>query len=193
MSVSLDQASLNEYKITAVDSKQNTCTVSYCLEIEDSWRQYYSAIIIGLILLIFVVAAGISFIIIRRLLFYKKEQTAISGYLYARFIDLKSKNESIDIQWNLAEYLPEGVTLEELFHSKRIKENLKDIDKVCFYPGQNRGELTLVYCMEGSIFLGEQLVQKNTPIKICSGDILYVTFAENSSELELRYKAVDVM
>ncbi len=192
LSITIDKASANEYRITAIDSKQNECTVSYSLEIEEAWRQYYSAIIIGLILLIFAVAAGISAIIIKRLLFYRKEQVAISGYLHARFIDLKSKNETIDIQWNLAEYLPEGVTLEELFNSKRIKENLKDIDKVCFYPGKNRGELTLVYCMEGSIFLGEQLVSKNTPITICSGDILYVTFAENSSELELRYKSADV-
>ncbi len=192
LSVDVNKASLNEYRITAVDSKQNECTVSYQVEIEAWWKQYYTAIIIILILLIFVAAAGISLIIVRRILFHKKDQTAISGFLQARFIDLKSKNETIDIKWNLAEYLPEGVTLEELFHGKRIKENLKDIDKVCFYPGQNHGELTLVYCMEGSIFLGEQILQKNTPITICSGDILYVTFAENSSELELRYLAADV-
>lgn len=189
LSIDISKEAVQEYQITAVDSEQNQTTVSYLLEIEAAWRQYYSLILIALILLIFAAAAGISVMIIRRILFHKKEQTAISGHLYARFIDLKSKNETIDIQWNLSEYLPEGVTLEELLHSKRMKENLMDIEKVCFYPGQNVGELTLVYCMEGSIFLGEQLLAKNTPIRICSGDILYVSFAENASELELRYQA----
>lgn len=189
LSIDVSKAAFQEYQITAVDSKQNQTTISYFLEVEAAWKQYYSLLLIGLIVLIFVVAAGISAMIIRRVLFHKKEQTAISGYLYARFIDLKSKNETIDIQWNLSEYLPEGVTLEELLHSKRMKENLMDIEKVCFYPGQNVGELTLVYCMEGSIFLGEQLLAKNTPIRICSGDILYVSFAENASELELRYQS----
>lgn len=189
LSIDISKAAFQEYQITAVDSKQNQTTISYFLEVEAAWKQYYSLLLVGLIVLIFAVAAGISAMIIRRILFHKKEQTAISGYLYARFIDLKSKNEIIDIQWNLAEYLPEGVTLEELLHSKRMKENLMDIEKVCFYPGQNVGELTLVYCMEGSIFLGEQLLTKNTPIRICSGDILYVSFAENASELELRYQS----
>lgn len=189
LSIDVTQESVHEYQITAVDSEQQNATSSYYLEVEASWKQYYGIILAGLIIFIFAVAAGISAIIIRRILFHKKEQTAISGFLYARFIDLKSKNETIDIQWNLSEYLPEGVTLEELLHSKRMKENLMDIEKVCFYPGQNVGELTLVYCMEGSIFLGEQLLAKNTPIRICSGDILYVSFAENASELELRYQA----
>lgn len=189
LSIDISKEAVQEYQITAVDSEQNKTTVSYILEIEAAWRQYYSLILIALIVLIFAAAAGISVMIIRRILFHKKEQTAISGYLYARFIDLKSKNETIDIQWNLSEYLPEGVTLEELLHSKRMKENLMDIERVCFYPGQNEGELTLVYCMEGSIFLGEQLLAKNTPIRICSGDILYVSFAENASELELRYQS----
>ena len=189
LSLDISEVSFQEYQITAVDSMQNQTTVSFLLEVEAAWKQYYSLIMIALIGSIFAMAAGISVMIIRRVLFHRKEQTAISGYLYARFIDLKSKNEAIDIQWNLSEYLPEGVTLEELLHSKRMKENLMDIEKVCFYPGQNVGELTLVYCMEGSIFLGDQLLAKNTPIRICSGDILYVSFAENASELELRYQS----
>ena len=107
----------------------------------------------------------------------------------AYFIDLKSKNESVDLIWNLEDYPPEGVTLEELFLSKGIKENFKDIEKVCFYPGKNSSELLLVHCMEGGIFLGEQNVKANKPVAICSGDILYISFAENASEIELKYTA----
>lgn len=41
--------------------------------------------------------------------------------------------------------------------------------------------------MEGGVFLGDDNIPKNTPVKITTGDTIYVSFAENSSELELKY------
>ncbi len=190
LSINIDKPGDNEYLIIAEDSKQNKEEITLKLELISSWKQYQGIMTVGLICLILAVTGAIcAFIIKTVLLGKKKAQNVISGILKAYFIDLKSKNESVDISWNLEEYPPEGVTLEELFLSKGIKENFKDIEKVCFYPGKNSKELLLVHCMEGGIFLGEQNVRANKPIAVCSGDVLYISFAENASEIELKYTA----
>lgn len=190
LSVTIDKAGESQYLITAEDSKQNKKEVTVDLEVLPSWKQYQGTITIILVCIILLIAIAICVYIIKSVLFGgKKVQNAISGSLKAYFIDLKSKNESIDLIWNLEDYPPEGVTLEELFMSKGIKENFKDIEKVCFYPGKNSNELLLVHCMEGGIFWGEQNVKANKPIAICSGDVLYISFAENASEIELKYTA----
>lgn len=190
LSIDISKAGENQYRIMAQDSKQNSKEIILDLEVIPSWKQYQGIITIVLICLIVLMAAVICICIVRTVLFGgKKVHNAISGSLKAYFIDLKSKNESVDLVWNLENYPPEGVSLEELFLSKGIRENFKDIDKVCFYPGKSNNELLLVHCMEGGIFLGEQNVKANKPVTICSGDVLYISFAENSSEIELKYTA----
>ncbi len=190
LSVNIDKAGDNQYLITAEDSKQNKKEITLDLEVVPSWKQYQGVISIVLVCIIILIAIAICAYIVKAVLFGgRKVQNAISGSLKAYFIDLKSKNESVDLIWNLQDYPPEGVTLEELFLSKGIKENFKDIEKVCFYPGKNNNELLLVHCMEGGIFLGEQNVRANKPVAICSGDVLYISFAENASEIELKYTA----
>lgn len=190
LSIDISKAGKNQYQIVAEDSKQNCAEISLGLEVISSWKQYEGLITLVLVCVIILLAVIICACIIRAVLFGgKKTQNAISGCLKAYFIDLKSKNESVDLVWNLENYPPEGVTLEELFLSKGIKENFKDIEKICFYPGKNNDELLLVHCMEGGIFLGEQNVKANKPVAVCSGDVLYISFAENSSEIEIRYAA----
>lgn len=188
LTIELVQDGKNRYEITAIDSKQNQTELELLLEVVPAWMKYQHIITIAIICAILLCASGISVYIIRRVLFgHKKVQKAISGNLRACFIDLKSKNESVDIDWNLREYPPEGVTLEELLLSKGVRESFQDMDKICFYPGKNSNELLLVHCMEGGIFLGEQNVKANTPTTVCSGDVLYISFAENASEIELKY------
>lgn len=190
ISIEMTKPGENQYIITAEDSKQNKKEISLSLEIVPAWKQYEGGIIAALIGLIVLLALGICACIVKAVLFgYKKEHKAISGNLKAYFIDLKSKNEAVDMSWNLEDYPPEGVTLEELFLSKGIKENFQDIGKVCFYPGKNSHELVLVHCMEGGIFLGDQNLRANKPVTISSGDIIYISFAENASEIELKYTA----
>lgn len=190
LSVTINKAGKSQYLITAEDSKQNKKEIVFDLEVLPAWKQYQGAITIAIVCLIILIAFAVCAYIVRAVLFGgKKVQNAITGNLKAYFIDLKSKNESVDLIWNLEDYPPEGVTLEELFLSKGIKENFKDIEKVCFYPGKNSSELLLVHCMEGGIFLGEQNVKANKPVAICSGDVLYISFAENASEIELKYTA----
>ncbi len=190
LSIDIGKAGENQYIIAAEDSKQNKKEIILHLEVMPTWKQYQGIITIGLICVILLLAAAICAYIVKVVLFGgKKVQKAISGNLRAYFIDLKSKNESVDLIWNLEDYPPEGVTLEELFLSKSIRENFKDAEKVCFYPSNNTNELLLVHCMEGGVFLGEKNIRANKPIAICSGDVLYISFAENASEIELKYTA----
>lgn len=123
-------------------------------------------------------------------LFFKKEKKQeypqFEGQLIGEFIDLKSKNEPVSLLWQMEEYPEEGVTLKELFHGAGFREDLPELDRLCFYPEKNR-RLLLVHCMEGGVFLEEENVFPNKPTRIHAGDTIYVSFADNSSELELKY------
>ena len=87
----------------------------------------------------------------------------------------------------MSRYPPEGVSLQELFQSEGIKEELYGTDKVCFYPAKMKNELILVHCIEGGVFLGNRHVKANTPTVIRHGSRIYVSLAENASEIELTY------
>lgn len=123
-------------------------------------------------------------------MFFKKDKkqkyTQFEGQLAGEFIDLKSKNESVSLVWQMKDYPDEGVTLKELFHGADFREDLPELDRLCFYPYKNH-QLLLVHCMEGGVFLGEENIFPNKPVRIHVGDTIYVSFAENSSELELKY------
>lgn len=144
---------------------------------------------IGLVVLVIccVTICSMVFIIY---LFFKKDKKQkypkFEGELLGEFIDLKSKNESVSLVWQLKEYPEEGVTLKELFHGADFREDLPELDRLCFYPYKNH-QLLLVHCMEGGVFLEEENVFPNKPVRIHVGDTIYVSFAENSSELELKY------
>lgn len=143
---------------------------------------------VGMIGIIALITLLLCIVIIRKMLFHKKEQPAIEGFLHLSFIDLKSKNESRDIEWDLSQYPKAGVTLMELFRGSRLEEDLNDLDKICFYPSNKKGELIFVYCMNGSVFKGDTLVKKNTSNSLREGEILYISFEENSSELTIQYR-----
>lgn len=150
-------------------------------------------IVIIIIFMIIAVTVTICVVIVKKLLFQKNEPAPeISGFLEVKFIDLKSRNESRDVKWNLREYPPAGVSLAELFAGKQIKEDLKDLDKVCFYPSEKRDELLFVHCMEGGVFIGEQLIRANKPAKVKDGDVIYLSFADNASEIALKYSIVEL-
>lgn len=116
----------------------------------------------------------------------KEKYPEFQGKLVGQFIDLKSKNEPVKLQWQLEEYPQEGATLKELFAGANFKEDLPGIERLCFYPEKHH-KILLVHCMEGGVFLGENNVPANVPVKVQQGDTVYISFAENSSELELVY------
>lgn len=144
---------------------------------------------IGLVVLVICCLTICSILFIVYLFFRKDKKQKypqFDGMLLGEFIDLKSKNESISLQWQLKEYPEEGVTLKELFHGADFREDLPELDRLCFYPYKNH-QLLLVHCMEGGVFLEEENIFQNKPTQIHVGDTVYISFAENSSELELKY------
>lgn len=157
------------------------------------WEKYQTLWVAAIILAIILVTILLSVLIIRKILFQKEEIVPVlEGFIEAKFIDLKSKNESKDVKWNLREYPSAGVTLAELFAGKKIKEQLNDLDKVCFYPSDKRDGLILVHCMEGGVFIGDQLIKQNKPVYVRNGDVIYLSFAENASEIALRYSIAEL-
>ena len=175
--------------IIATDAVGNTAKANIHIDVTASWRQYTAFIVAGIVLLILLLALVVCGIIVRFVVFgrKKKEQPAIHGYLMARYVDIKTKNSFADVEWDLSRYPPEGVSLQELFQSEGIKEELYGTDKVCFYPAKMKNELILVHCIEGGVFLGNRHVKANTPTVIRHGSRIYVSLAENASEIELTY------
>lgn len=151
-------------------------------------REEKSPPIRAVILGIGVVTISLMLLIIYLFFGRKKEVQVLSfsGQLTGEFIDLKSKNESVRLIWQLSEYPKEGVSLKELFHGAGFREDLPELDRLCFYPEKNR-TLLLVHCMEGGVFLGEENIFPNKPARIQAGSVIYISFADNSSELELHY------
>lgn len=175
-------------KVIATDAVGNTAEAKVDVKITAAWKQYYVQIVIAVIIVIFCIAIVICAIIIKNILFRnQKKKLAINGRLVAKFIDLKTKNDIKDAEWNLSKYPPEGVSLEELFKSIGIKEELKDLDKLCFYPSEYQNEVVLLHCIEGGVFVGDHHVKANTPVYLKNGDKIYVSVAENASEIELTY------
>lgn len=117
----------------------------------------------------------------------KKEETELRGYLYAEFIDLKSRNDIPPVTWNLAEYPQEGVTLKELFEGEGIKEDLPELDRICLYPSEP-GQILLVHCTGGGIFIDDRNISANVPAKLKPGETIYVAFPENASEFSIKYQ-----
>jgi Mg-chelatase subunit ChlD len=178
--------------ITATDAAGNQASAVIHITAIAAWKQYRK-ILTGLVIAgIVLVAAAICFLIIKIVLFRKpKEQhKSLQGRLCASFVDIKTKNSISDAAWNLSEYPPAGVSLQELFQSRNIREELKDIDKVCFYPSQFSNEIIMVHCIEGGVFLGDRHLKANVPVTVHDGDKIYISLAENASEIELNYTGV---
>ncbi len=152
------------------------------------WEKYQPQLIIVFIAGIALATVIISILIIRGLLFQKETKVkTFHGRLRARFISLKSKNESLDMEWQLCDYPGQGVTLAELFAAKNRKEDLKDLEKIHFYAGDISNEVIFVHNMEGGAFLGDLPIKAKTKVRIQQGDIIYLSFAENASEMEIYY------
>ncbi|MBP5670560.1 MAG: VWA domain-containing protein [Lachnospiraceae bacterium] len=174
--------------VVAKDVAGNTATSTIVVKVTAAWRQYQKWLVLGIILFIVLVTAVICFVIIRRLLFHNEKKTKpLTGELIANFVDIKSKNDIDQVRWKLKDYPRDGVSLEELFHAKGIREELKDIDKVCFYPCDEDHAIALLHNIEGGVFVGDHHVKSNVPTIVRSGSKIYVSIAENASEIELMY------
>ena len=142
---------------------------------------------LGVIIVTICVCAGIVYAFFHKPK-EKKPQPVLNGYLYACFIDLKSKNDIPATIWNLKDYPQEGVTLKELFNASGIQEDLPQLEKICLYPGEEGQGLLLVHCIDGGIFIDDKSVSRNVPAQVHYGETIYVAFPENASEFSLKYE-----
>lgn len=166
---------------------------------EASWTESADAIeekqesnpyLIPAILVLALITAGISGCIIyifSRKPKEKRNLPVLKGYLHACFIDLKSKNDIPDMEWNLKDYPEAGVSLRELFESSGIHEDLPQLDQICLYPDEEAEGLLLVHCTEGGVFIDDRTVSSNVPAHVQYGETIYIAFPENASEFSLRY------
>lgn len=173
--------------IEAVDLAGAVANTSVTIHSQPVWKYYFKITIAVVIFVIIAITVLLAFLTVRILLKLEpQEYPDFSGSIFGQFIDIKSKNETQSLHWDLAAYPNEGVTLAELFDGIHIYEDLPHMDKFCFYP-DNASSIQMVHCMGGGVFVGEENVPKNTPKNIYSGDTIYISFAENASELELHY------
>lgn len=146
--------------------------------------------LIPAIIVLIILTTGISVIIIY--IFNRKPKPVkklpvLKGYLHACFIDLKSKNDIPDMEWNLRDYPEAGVSLKELFQSSGIEEDLPQLNQICLYPDDEGEGLLLVHCTDGGVFINDRTVSSNVPAHVQYGETIYIAFPENASEFSLRY------
>ncbi|MCI9435521.1 MAG: hypothetical protein HFI86_09700 [Bacilli bacterium] len=89
--------------------------------------------------------------------------------------------------WRLENYPGVGVTLYTLLKEGKVKDYFLGAERIWIYP-YNESKITIVHNLQGSIFLGNKLVEKNIPVHLCDGDVIYVCFEENGAEIELHYR-----
>lgn len=175
--------------VTAADAfnqKAQTDIVFNCIP---RWKEHYS-LLVGIIIAVILVLTGLACLGLYRFFFPKEEEKKqpFYGYLHATFIDLKSKNDIPRLVFDLRDYSSEGITLKELMLGEQIHEDLPDIEKIFFSPA-TKNSIYLRHSSQGGVFVEDELLPKNKEIEIESGTTIYISFAENASEYELRYEA----
>lgn len=181
-----EQATIIVTATDAFNQKAQTDIVFNCIP---RWKEHYS-LLVGIVIIAILALTGVVCFVLYRFFFPKEEEKRqpFYGYLYATFIDLKSKNDIPRLVFDLRDYSNEGVTLKELMLGEQIQEDLPDIEKIFFSPA-TRNSIYLRHSSQGGVFVGDELLPKNKEIEIESGTTIYISFAENASEYELRYEA----
>lgn len=175
--------------ITATDAsglEARTEAVFICIP---KWKEHYS-LIIGLIIAVIVSVTFAICFFLYKVIFKKEEKKVVgfSGVLQARFIDLKSKNDIPSLSFALEDYPPEELSLKELLESIGVHEDLPDLENVHFAP-YKKNQIRFVHDIEGGVFIGDDSLTANKVTVIEAGTKIYISFAENASEYELRYVA----
>lgn len=111
------------------------------------------------------------------------------GSLIGYFTDVKSANDLPMMEWKLENYPGVGITLNTLLKEVKVRDYFLGAERIWIYP-YNESKITIVHNLRGSIFLGNKLVEKNIPVHLCDGNVIYVCFEENGAEIELHYRNI---
>jgi hypothetical protein len=81
------------------------------------------------------------------------------------------------------------INLYEILYSAKADQGLKESEKIWFKPGGDK-TLILSHTSECTIVVGQTIICKRQNYILRYGDKIYVTFPEDSVEIELHYKNV---
>ncbi|SFR97546.1 vWA domain-containing protein [Anaeromicropila populeti] len=174
--------------LAAEDSEGNTYVSTMTIDCVSFWAMYQAIIVgiaIGVIILISIAAS--LYVILKNKQVKQKEQGHFVGSLIGYVIDVKSANDIPPLKWDLSMYPSGGVSLRKLLNDVRMNDDFLGSDRIWFYPKSDSG-IELIHSLNSSIFIGTQIVSKDIPVTIYSGEKIYVCFDENGCELELRYR-----
>lgn len=173
--------------VTVTDSiglQAETTILFHCIP---RWKEYYS-LLVGCIIAGIICITGVICFFLYRFFFQSEEKKIVgfSGVICARFVDLKSKNDIPPLTFELADYPPEEISLNDLLKSVGVQEDLPDLEQICFAP-YKKNQIRFFHNTKGGVFIGEEALAANKKIVIETGTVIYISFAENASEYELRY------
>ena len=86
----------------------------------------------------------------------------------------------------MQEYGTQKITLRELLSEAGIDEDLPDLQNIHFAP-YGKSRIRFMHNSQGGVFLGDDPLPKKKTVAIDAGTTIYISFAENAAEYELRY------
>lgn len=177
-------------KVTViVDANGTQYKVVLHIKVKKFWKAYQNFLLAILMSGLIGITVFIYAIYFLKLKTKKAEmmEKCFNGRIIGHFSDLKSSNDIGTMEWDLREFPGVGVTLHTLLRTNKIDDYFLGAERIWIYP-ENESCITMVHSLNGSIFLGNKLIEKNTPVQIFHGDIVYICFEENGAEMELLYK-----
>ena len=82
-------------------------------------------------------------------------------------------------------YNEDKITLSYLLEDASVWEYAQEASKIMLQPAQDG--IIITNRSAGSIFVNDNNVKHGTGARVQSGDIIYVCFQDNCTELELHY------
>lgn len=185
-----DEVGKQEVQVIA-ETDTERYQVIFLAEVGTFWKIYQERIIaiaIGAVISFTIIVYTIAYFIQR----LKKKKTLnrkFRGSLTGYFIDVKSAHDIPMMEWELCDYPGVGITLNTLLKEVDVVDYFLGAERIWLYPCE-KDRITIVHSLHGSIFLGEKLIEKNKPVQIRDGDVIYICFEENGAEIELHYRNI---
>lgn len=165
--------------------------IIFSVEVGTFWQIYQQRIIaiaIGSVISFTILVYTIAYFI-QRMKKKKILNRKFGGSLTGYFIDVKSAHDIPRMEWDLWGYPGVGITLNTLLKEVDVDDYFLGAERIWLYPCE-KDRITIVHSLYGSIFLGDKLIEKNKPVQIRDGDVVYICFEENGAEIELHYRNI---
>ncbi len=112
---------------------------------------------------------------------------SFTGKLNAYFTLLPKEGEEIPpLSFALHQIREKKIALDTMFKNYPEETDLLGLDKIFLFPAENR-RMILYHNSNAAVMLGNSIVCRNMQYAVSYGDILYITAADRSCELEIHY------